>query len=494
MIQGTSSAVGKSLIATALCRIFRQEGISVAPFKAQNLSLNSAVTLDGREIGRSQALQAQACRVEPSADMNPVLLKPEAGQRTQIVLQGRAWKSVGPGEWDDCRPQLWTAVVESLERLRARHDLVVIEGAGSPVEINLKEKEIVNMRVARHCGSPVLLVASIELGGAFAALVGTLALLEPEERTLVKGFLMNRFHGDPALLAPGLSMLEERTHGIPTLGVIPFIEELPLPEEDVAGLQHTAPAPTDGQAGIDIAVLKLPHISNFDDCDALRAEPGVRVRFVSSVSDLGAPDALIIPGSKATVADLVWLGSRGFSPAVRELADRGAAVVGICAGYQILGLTVRDPRGSEGVAGQQKGLGLLPVETELSADKITRRARATVSGGEGFWAACAGVDVDGYEIHRGHTTPAAGAPPLFTLDDGNPDGAATRGGRVWGTYLHGVFDAPAFRRAWLASLSPGRSALPGESMHDLTEKGIERLAEIVAAHADLRRIRSIVGS
>ncbi len=490
MIQGTSSAAGKTLLATALCRIFRRDGIRVAPFKSQNLALNSAVTLDGSEIGRSQALQAQACGLEPDADMNPVLLKPEPDMRTQVVLQGRTWRSVGPGEWDECRPRLWEAVVESLERLRGRYDLLVIEGAGSPVEINLKQNEIANMRVARACAAPVLLAASIELGGVFAAIVGTLALLEPEERALVKGFVINRFRGDPGLLAPGLRMLEERTSGTPTLGVIPYMENLRLPQEDAALIASTGLAPD--PEGVNVAVIHLPHISNFDDCDPLAMEPGVHVRFVSSVTDLGSPDALIIPGSKATLADLAWLVSRGFGHAIRAYADRGGVVVGICGGYQMMGLAVHDRAGAEGITGTREGVGLLPVETSLEEEKTVHQVAATVSGGPGFLEDCVGADVSGYEIHRGRTVPAAGWAPVFTRADGSPDGAAARGGRVWGTYLHGVFGASDFRRAWLSSLG-WRAREPGASMSTVVEREIDRAADVVSGSLDMDRVHRIVG-
>jgi adenosylcobyric acid synthase len=490
MIQGTSSAAGKSLLSTALCRIFRRDGLRVAPFKAQNLSLNSAVTRDGREIGRSQALQAQACRLEPDADMNPVLLKPESNMRTQVVLHGTAWKSVGPGEWDECRPLLWDAVVESLERLRSRFDLLVIEGAGSPVEINLTQHEIANMRVARLCSAPVLLAASIELGGVFASIVGTLALLGPEERALVKGFVINKFRGDPGLLASGLRMLEERTSGTPTLGVIPYMEDLRLPQEDAALISSSGLSPDPG--GVDVAVIHLPHVSNFDDCDPLAMEPGVHVRFVSSVEDLGAPDALIIPGSKATLADLAWLVSRGFGHAIRAYADGGGVVVGICGGYQMMGLAVHDRAGSEGVAGSHRGMSLLPVETNMEEEKTVRQVAATVSGGSGFLGLCAGVEVSGYEIHRGRTAPAAGWAPVFTRADGSPDGAAARGGRIWGTYLHGVFGAPDFRRAWLSSIG-WRAREPGSSSDAVVEREIDRVADVVSASLDMDRVRRIAG-
>jgi adenosylcobyric acid synthase len=517
MVQGTSSAVGKSILVAALCRIFFRRGLKVAPFKAQNLALNAAVTPEGGEIGRSQALQAQACGREPTEDMNPVLLKPEDGGRMQVVLRGRSWKSLGPGQGEECQPLLWSSVIESLDRLSKTNDLLLIEGAGSPTEINLKAHDIVNMRVACHLGAPVLLAASIELGGVFASLLGTLALLEPEERALVRGFLINRFHGEPSLLAPGLRMLEERAGGVPTLGVIPFIEDLRLPQEDSAGFTpererraSTGRAFSGHAQALDIAVIRLPFMSNFDDCDALSQEPGTNVRFVSTVAEMGDADAVLIPGSKATLADLAWLSAQGFPRAVRTLAEKGRSIVGICGGYQMLGLQVRDPRGVEGATGAQRGLGLLPVETDLASEKTTRRVSARAMGGPGFFGQCRGMEVVGYEIHRGRTAPTVEGPALFTCADGTPDGAAARDGAVWGTYIHGIFDAPGFRRAWLKSLTEkkersqggavasaaaGRTERlgPGENQRDVTEREIDRLADIVEASLDMDRLRTIVG-
>jgi len=496
MIQGTSSAAGKSFLATALCRIFVRQGLRVAPFKAQNLSLNAAVTAQGDEIGRAQALQAAACRIPANVDMNPILLKPEPGLRTQIVLEGAVWKTVGPAEWHDLKPELWGAVTAALDRLRESCDLVIIEGAGSPVEINLKHDEIVNMRVARFCRAPVLLAASIELGGVFASLVGTMTLLEREEKELVKGFLINRFQGDLGLLAPGLQMLAERTQGVPTLGVIPFVPDLRLPEEDAGTLGQLGIGTAVNDGATDIAVVRIPHIANFDDCTALAAEPGVRVRFVSTPADLGTPAAIVLPGSKATLFDLAWLTTRGFASAIRERAEAGTAIVGLCGGYQMLGLAVRDPRGSEGMAGTQRGLALLPVETELEADKTTRRMTATVAARAGFFASCVGVNVVGYEIHRGRTTAAAGNPRLFLLADGRDDGATNRDGRVWGTYLHGVFDNPGLRRAWLSSLgwrAPSGETAGAEPLEQIVDREIDRIADIVSEHIDRDAVFALVG-
>ncbi|MCD6553728.1 MAG: cobyric acid synthase [Anaerolineae bacterium] len=495
MLLGTASSVGKSLLVTALCRIFAREGLRVAPFKAQNMALNSYVTREGHEMGRAQVAQAQAAMVEPHVDMNPILLKPEADSRSQVVLMGRPWRTIPARSYYRCRKELWAAVTAALDRLRAAYDLVIIEGAGSPVELNLKGGDIVNMAVARHAQAPVLLVGDIDRGGIFAQLLGTLWLLEPEERGLVRGLIVNKFRGDLALFEEGVRILEERG-GVPVLGVIPYLPGLRIAQEDSVFLEdHRALG--EGQE-VDIAVIRLPHISNYDDFDALAMEEGVRVRFVESVEELGQPDAVILPGSKTTLDDLRWLRSRGLDGAIVALAGAGKAVAGICGGYQMLGRLVRDALGIEGRDGAQPGLGLLPVDTDFEPEKATFQVWARVIGGEGFLARLEGIEVEGYEIHMGRSRLLEGTQPLLriTRRGGEAvdvlDGAVSVGGRVWGTYLHGIFDNPAFRRAWLRSLG-WRGEGPGETLAAMREREYDRLADHVQAHLDMARLREIIG-
>ena len=340
MVQGTSSHAGKSVLATALCRIFAQDGLQAAPFKAQNMSLNSYATPDGGEVGRSQAVQAASAMTAPRVEMNPVLIKPEGRGRSQLVVMGRPRAVTTVEEYHELKPMIWETVTSSLATLRADYDVVVIEGAGSPAEVNLKERDIVNMKVALHAGAPVLLVGDIDRGGVFAHLVGTMVLLEPEERALVKGLVINKFRGDPSLLTPGLGFLEERT-GAPVAGVIPHFSDIHIPEEDSLGL--AADPGNDDDAVVDVAVIRLPHIANFDDFDPLRHEPGVRVRYVGRVEELGDPDLVIIPGSKTTMADLDWLRAQGLVERILAARGGGTPVIGICAGYQMLGERLHRP-------------------------------------------------------------------------------------------------------------------------------------------------------
>src|SRR5688572_2632004 len=345
MVQGTASHTGKSTLVTALCRILRQDGYRVAPFKAQNMALNSFVAAEGGEIGRAQALQAEAAGLDPSIDMNPILLKPEADARSQVIVAGRSIGSMAAGEYQRRKLELWPTVTAALDRLRARYDVVVAEGAGSPAEINLQHADLANMRVARHAQAPVLLVGDIDRGGVFASLLGTLELLEPGDKSLVRGFAINKFRGDPAILAPGLDFLVERT-GVPMLGVIPYIKDLDLPEEDSLAFDEVMQR-TRASDAVEIAVIRLPRIANFDEFAPLAAEPAVHLRYVERADELGQPDFVIIPGTKTTVADLEWLRTSGLAEGLIRLVDRGTPIMGICGGYQMLGRTIRDPHGSE---------------------------------------------------------------------------------------------------------------------------------------------------
>jgi len=495
MVQGTTSSAGKSFLVTALCRIFARRGWRVAPFKAQNMSNNAAVCADGAEIGRAQALQARAAGIEPVADLNPILLKPEANGRSQVIVLGRPWRTLQAGEYYRHKDDLWSVVTAALDRLRSRYDLVVIEGAGSPAELNLKAGDIVNMAVAHYTGAPVLLVGDIDRGGIFAQLLGTLWLLEPGEQELVRGFVVNKFRGDVRLFAEGIRILEKRGKR-PVLGVIPYISDLLLPEEDAASLSNF-PSLMSGAPSLDVTILSLPHVANFDDFDPLRAEPRVSVRFVSSPLDLGHPDAVIIPGTKSTIADLLWLRRTGLAEAVQFLARRGVTIVGICGGYQMLGEVIRDPEHVESNKTRVEGLGLLSVVTTFGGEKATHRVRARVRGSTSWLSSLEGTELVGYEIHMGRTSTPS--PWLEIVERRGvrvrvADGAMSEDGRVWGSYIHGLFSNDAFRYAWLASLKEALGVASSAALEvqaeALLEASLDRLADVVEAALDIERVET----
>jgi adenosylcobyric acid synthase len=471
MVQGTASHAGKSTLVAALCRIFAQDGYRVAPFKAQNMSLNAAVTPEGGEIGRAQYTQALAAGVVPSVLMNPILLKPTDDHRSQIVVLGRPLATERAADYYTRTATLWPVVTESLDQLRATHDIVVIEGAGSPAEINLARTEIVNMRVARYAEAPVLLVGDIERGGVFAALYGTAMLLPSEERALIRGFVINKFRGDPTILGSGFEMLEAQT-GIPTLGVLPYLDDIGLPEEDSLGIPSSS-GDDDAPVVIDVAVVRYPHLSNFDDLDPLRRERGVRVRWVERAAELGTPDLIILPGTKTTVADLAWLRSRDLHTAI---GASDAAIIGICGGFQMLGARIDDPFGVESDTPAVAGLGILEVTTTFARDKRTRRIEQPVTAMAGMLARAGGTTVRGYEIHMGMTP----AEP-FTID---------ASGRKMGCYFHGLFDSDDFRRAVLGEIASWKGrTLPGGPPAPGPEAAFDALADVVRAHLDLATIR-----
>ena len=499
MVAGTASSVGKSVLVTALCRIFRQDGVRVAPFKAQNMSNNADVTPDGLEIGRAQSEQAAAAGLVPRVEMNPVLLKPQGDRTSQLVLEGRPAGVLRSRDFLGGRKRdLWPAVERSLEVLRAEYELVVVEGAGAAIEPNLRAGDIVNMRVARHAEAPTLLVGDIDRGGVFAHLIGTLELLTTEERALVRGFVINRFRGDPSLLKPAIDDLEART-GVPVLGVLPWLEDLRVAQEDAVALERPErpdhaeanERASNGGAVVDIAVLRLPRIANFDDFDPFVDEPGVRLRYVARVDDLGTPDLIVIPGTKATIADLEALRARGLDRALIAAHAAGAAVLGVCGGYQMLGERLSDPDGIEAAPGTEvPGLGLLPVSTTFAGEKTTVRSSGTVRAHRGPWAGAAATPVEGYEIHMGRTEAASGVPlePLLELDS-REDGAISADGRVAGTYMHGLFHNDALRHALLAGL--GRAETPARVFD--REREFDRLAQHVRSHLDLERVRALLG-
>jgi adenosylcobyric acid synthase len=501
MVQGTASSVGKSLIVAALCRIFHREGLSVAPFKAQNMALNSFVTPDGGEIGRAQAVQAEAAGLEPRVEMNPILLKPEGGMRAQVVVLGKPRDQMTWAEYQQLKPEFVRIIADSIQVLRARHDLVVIEGAGSPAEVNLAAQDIVNMHVAAVAQAPVLLAGDIDRGGVFAHLVGTMELLAPADRARVAGFLINKFRGDPALLTGGLEFLRAR-FGIPVLGVIPFLERLRIADEDSVALEDRRNRRATGLGRIDIAVVRLPRISNYDDFLALEHEDGVTVRFVEEAAELAGADLAIIPGTKSTAADLRWLGESGFARAIVARARDGGLVVGICGGCQMLGERIDDPHRVESDKASIRGLGLLPIVTRFAKTKLTAQVRARFEVPSILGTPdCAVDEISAYEIHMGHVerSAAAAAPFRIVARNGEQadilDGAINREGTVVGTMLHGIFENDALRTAFVGALR-GRTGLAanGEPRPVVSrEAEYDRLATTVAASVDLSALKKIAG-
>lgn len=486
MFQGTGSNAGKSVLAAAFCRILLQDGYRVAPFKSQNMSLNSCVTRDCGEMGRAQAVQAQACRLEPDVRMNPVLLKPSSDTGAQVIVLGKPVGNMKVDEYIRFKPKAFETAKEAYESLAAESDVMVLEGAGSPAEVNLKRHDIVNMRMARFAGSPVLLAGDIDRGGVFASFVGTLEVLEEWERSLVKGFIINRFRGDASLLQDAVDYTRLHT-GLPTLGVIPYLHDLGLPEEDSVTFKSSVFRWKDTEEAVEIAVIDLPHISNFTDLDALRAEPDVRLKVVRRREDLDTPAAVLLPGTRNVIADLEHLRRTGLASRIIELAQgRKTEIVGICGGFQMLGREISDPRGIETAGRSLQALSLLPVTTELLPDKTLRLVSAVHQG--------SGCPLKGYEIHHGVTSDSEAVPVMFR-DDGEPVGFAAGNGRIWGTYLHGVFDADEFRRHFIDRLRTGRDLPPlGRVVapFDL-EPGLDRLADVVRRHLDVTEIYRIMG-
>jgi adenosylcobyric acid synthase len=487
MIQGTASGVGKTVLTAALCRLLARSGISVAPFKSQNMALNAAVTSDGREIGRAQAAQAEAAGIEPTVDMNPILLKPEGDDCSQVVVAGVARGSFAFADYGRLRAELLPLVEASLDRLRHAHEVVLIEGAGSPAEINLNDGEIVNMRIARLADAPVVLAGDIDRGGVFAAFVGTLALLDADDRDRIQAFVINKFRGNTSLLTSGLEDLTRRT-GRPVLGVVPYMEDIPVAAEDSLDLDGRRGA---ARSDIDVAVIRLPRIANFDDFEPLAREPRVGVRFVRHPEELEASDLVVLPGSKSTMADLAWLRRSGLAEAIVAVARAGRPVLGVCGGYQMLGQTLRDPLGLESVAGEAEGLGLLPVATTFTPVKTTVRVRARASMSAGVFAGARGLEVSAYEIHTGSTDVRGGGRP-FTLTWRNgattdeADGAMDASGAVIGTYLHGLFANAGLRRSLLVHLAARKGLAPDPRWgRPLGPDRYDRLADVVGGALDL---------
>lgn len=502
MVQGTASHAGKSVVAAGLCRILALDGLRAAPFKSQNMSLNSWVTPQGGEMGRAQALQAQACGIEPHTDMNPILLKPASDEEAQVILDGRPVGRMHAREYHARKLEFLPRALEALHRLRASCDVVVMEGAGSPAEINLKDRDIVNMRMAAAAEAPVVLVGDIDRGGVFASLVGTLELLDAGERGMVAGFIINKFRGSPELLRGGLDFLEERT-GIPVLGAIPYIRDLGLEEEDSVNLEgmREAAGRRAGTDGLEIAVVHLPHISNATDFDPLAREPDVRLFFTSEPARLGVPDALIIPGSEAVCDDLAYLRRSGMAAGILRLSHWGVPVLGICGGYQMLGESVSGPLGAEGREGMVEGLGLLPVATATGGDGSAHRVRAVVKRPIPILGLEEGSPaMEGYEFHAGRSAVRGGEALLIVERDGGEaavaDGAVRSEPHVFGCHLHGMFENRAAREGFLNALRRGRGLPSLASEGDGTEwrmERLDRLAGIIRSSLDMMLVYSLLG-
>src|SRR5574341_940795 len=490
MIQGTGSGAGKSLIAAALCRIFSDKGLRVAPFKAQNMALNSFITREGGEIGRAQALQAEAARVIPGVDMNPILLKASGDMGSQVIIRGKAFRHMKATEYYAFRKEAWKAVTSSYRILSKAYDVIVLEGAGSPAEINLMDVDIVNMAAAKLAKAPVFLVGDIDKGGVFASLYGTVKLLG-RDGPRIKGFIINKFRGDPAILRPGLDMISQKT-GKPVIGVLPHVADFGLPEEDGLGLR---PASTPrSEPSIRIVVVRLRYISNFTDFDPLAQEPDVDLLYSNNPSDIENADMVIIPGSKNTVKDLLFLKERGLDQSIRRACSKGIRVMGMCGGYQMLGKRILDPLGIESGHAGVDGLGLLDIETLLKKEKITCQAEAEIVQSSEFrvqsaeWN-CADKLV-GYEIHMGSSSGDIGLFKLRRLGNGQAgvvlDGS--RKGNCWGTYLHGIFDNNEFRRSLLNCIREAKGLPPvsaGVDYGGMKEKAIDNLADLVRRHLDI---------
>jgi len=498
MVQGTGSYVGKSVIVSALCRIFKQDGFRVAPFKAQNMALNSFVTQEGGEMGRAQVTQAEACGIKPCVDMNPILLKPSSDTGAQVIVKGKPIGNMDSKEYYRYKPKLLTVIKDSFQRLSSEFDIVVIEGAGSPAEINLRENDVVNMKMAELANCPVILLGDINVGGVFAWLVGTLELLIPAERRRIKGVIINKFRGDLDILKPGLDYLEKKIKK-PVLGVIPYFHDISLPEEDsIAKERYRLLDEAPRRDKINIEILYLPHISNFTDFDPLEKEPDVNLRYIVQGAKIGDPDCIIIPGSKNTIDDLYSLKKSGLAEIIIDKVRQGVVVVGICGGYQMLGKEIRDPHSIETKRKTIKGLGLLPLATTIFKEKVTHQVRAKdllFNTGE----------VGGYEIHMGETRFLESPKPNFKIFARSrqmanvEDGQASKNKKVWGSYIHGLFENDQFRRKFLDSLSKKRNkkrcreARGGfKSFSQSKEEEYDKLAALIRKNINLKKIYSLL--
>jgi len=489
MIQGTHSDAGKSAIVTALCRIFVQDGYKTAPFKSQNMALNSYITADGKEIGRAQGVQAEAAGIVATTDMNPILIKPTGNYQSQIVVHGKPYKNMKAGEYrEDFFQQGLTLIRESYQKLASGYERIVIEGAGSPAEINLNDRELVNMRVARITNAPVILVGDIEKGGVFASLVGTLQLLEPEDRKRVIGVIINKFRGDVSLLEPGLTWFEDYT-GVPVLGVVPYIDDLLIEAEDSIVLNSYS-SKFDGSKELDIVVIRHPMISNFTDMDPFFEEEDCQVRYVKRVEEVGQPDLLILPGSKNTIEDMMYLHKSGLANKILDLAQKDTMIVGICGGYQMLGASINDRYQVESSYTTVEGLGLIPMKTVMRQHKTTITSEGMASFGDKH------IPVTGYEIHMGESSFTENCHHFITLSD-RKEGTISQDRRLMGTYFHGIFHNDGFRETVLNDIRLKKGLAPihnRASFAQKREKGFDLLAQVVREHIQLEKIYELIMS
>jgi len=496
MLMGTASHVGKSIVTTALCRIFRQEGRRVVPFKAQNMALNSYVTRDGREMGRAQVAQAEAAGLEPDVLMNPVLLKPTGHASSQVIIDGLPVGNMSARDYHKGYSlNAFSTVTRALDTLRRRFDTLVIEGAGSPAEVNLRDHDIVNMRVAKYLQAPVLLIADIDRGGALASLVGTLELLEPDERALVKGLVINKFRGDVSLFTPAIDFLEKKT-GKPVLGVLPYLDDLGIDDEDSVSLEEKRRVP-DAKGCLRLAVIETPKISNFTDFDALEREPDVALRYVRDPQELDDADMILLPGSKNTIEDLLYLRAEGFETALQRAAERGTVIWGICGGYQMMGERIEDPSAVESTRKTVCGLGFLPARTVFSPAKHLTQVTADCAGIPFLGTTIQAEGLQGYEIHMGETVFTKTVRPFVRVHEPEErdDGIVSGDGKIAGTYLHGLFDHDGFRRQLLNALRRKKGWRPLETRRCVArekEAAYDRLAASVREHLDMNRLRRIM--
>lgn len=505
MVQGTGSNVGKSILVCALCRIFQQEGLKVAPFKAQNMSNNSYITVDGKEMGRAQVAQAEAAGLQPAVEMNPILLKPTGNNGSQVITMGKPLRHMVAGEYYENKNTMLEIAKKAFEILRGQYDIIVIEGAGSPSEINLKDNDIVNMKIAEIADAPVLLMTDIERGGAFAWIVGTLELLNEDERKRICGVIINKFRGDMEILKSGINMLENKINK-PVLGVIPYYDDIRIDDEDSVCLETNRQKlqsmnSKSNEYCIDIAVIRFPRISNFTDFDSLKLEKDVRVRFVDKVQSFGKPDLIILPGTKNTIGDLKFIKENGIANAITNFERGGAMVFGICGGYQMLGKEIKDPENSESNLSQINGLGLLDASTIFMSGKDTYQVKASFNAGNIFNVKC---DITGYEIHMGETTLLNETTPFLKIKERSgekvnlEDGAVSCDGNVIGTYLHGIFDNDEFRLGLINYLRRIKGISP--LLHDeiiITkrekDKQYDKLADLIRNHINMEYVFKLIG-